>query len=69
MPGTTRAMETVRIHAIDGKPENQVLSIHHDGLATLTSWERGGYATFHFEQDDGFIPALKAAIEAYEAAR
>ena len=62
-------METVRIHAIDGKPENQVLSIRHDGLATLTSWERGGYATFHFEQGDGFIPALKAAIEAYEAAR
>jgi hypothetical protein len=60
-------METVRIHAIDGKPEQQVLSIRHDGLATLTSWERGGYATFHFEQDDGLIPALKEAIEEYEA--
>lgn len=60
-------MEIVRIHAIDNKPEAQVLSIRHDGLATLTSWERGGYATFHFELGDGLIPALKEAIEEYEA--
>jgi len=60
-------MEIVRIHAINGKPEHQALQINHDGLATLTSWERGGYATFHFELGDGLIPALKEAIEEYEA--
>jgi hypothetical protein len=61
-------MKTVTIHAIDKAPEKQVLSIRHDGLLTMTSWERGGYCSIHFEQGDDLIPALKEAIKVYEGA-
>lgn len=60
-------MSDVRINAIRGNPEVAVLSIQHDGLATLTSWERGGYATFHFDTATGnLLSELKAAIAVYE---
>ena len=61
----------VTIRPISKAPDTQVLSINHDGIATLTSWEHGGggLATFHFDQGDGLIPALKKAIEEYEATR
>ena len=62
-------MSEVRINAIRNKPEVTVLSIQHDGLATLTSWERGGYATFHFDTATGnLLSELKQAIAEYEAA-
>ena len=58
-------------HERQNTGDKQVLSINHDGIATLTCWEHGGggLATFHFDQGDGLIPALKAAIEAYEASK
>jgi hypothetical protein len=59
----------VRINVLTEHPEVTVLSIEHDGLATLTSWERGGHATFHFDTATGtLLSELKAAIAAHEAA-
>ena len=60
-------MSVVRIDPIRGNPEVTVLSIQHDGLATLTSWERGGHASFHFDTATGKLLAeLKQAIAVYE---
>ena len=60
-------MSEVRINAIRGNPEVTVLSIQHDSLATLTSWERGGHASFHFDTATGNLLAeLKQAIAVYE---
>ena len=60
-------MSQVRINVVTGKPEVTVLSIQHDSLATLTSWERGGHASFHFDTATGNLLAeLKQAIAVYE---
>ena len=60
-------MSEVNIDGIKGNPEVTVLSIQHDGLATLTSWERGGHASFHFDTATGNLLAeLKQAIAVYE---